>query len=134
MRFEWDREKDRLNQQKHRVSFHEAMDVFDDPLQWTIRDPDHSTGENRYLTTGSSAAGRVLIVAHTEDEDDRIRIITSCCWTPTLRRSSTIPKAWDNSRQCRHKVSHALPVIGEELPERVVDALFVHRVVAPLRS
>ena len=51
--------------------------MFDDPLQWTIVDPDHSIDEQRYLTTGLSEQGRILIVAHTEDDDDRVRIINA---------------------------------------------------------
>lgn len=62
---------------KHGVSFAEAATVFDDPLAWTVADPDHSTYEHRFLTTEYSAAGRLLIVAHTEEEDDRIRIINA---------------------------------------------------------
>jgi len=77
MRFEWDPAKDRRNQEKHGVAFAEAVTVFDDPLQWTIADPDHSIEEQRYLTTGLSAQGRPLIVSHTEEEDDRFRIINA---------------------------------------------------------
>lgn len=77
MKFAWDPRKDQANRVKHGVSFAEAVTVFDDPLGWTISDPDHSYEENRYLTTGHSAAGRLLIVAHTEEDDDRIRIINA---------------------------------------------------------
>ena len=76
VKFAWDPAKDRANQAKHGVSFTEAATVFDDPLQWTIADPDHSLGESRYLTTGYASAGQLLIVAHTE-EDDVIRIISA---------------------------------------------------------
>lgn len=75
-KFAWDPAKDRANQAKHGVSFAEAATVFDDPLQWTISDPDHSFAESRYLTTGYSSAGQLLIIAHTE-EDDVIRIISA---------------------------------------------------------
>jgi uncharacterized DUF497 family protein len=54
MRFEWDPEKDQWNQGKHRVSFDEASTVFGDPFAITIDDPDHSSDENRILTTGYS--------------------------------------------------------------------------------
>lgn len=85
MKFEWDPAKDRRNQEKHGVSFPEAATIFDDPLQWTISDPDHSIGEYRYLTTGMSEHGQLLIVAHTED-DDRIRIINARAVTRAERR------------------------------------------------
>jgi len=86
MEFEWDPRKDRENQEKHGVEFMEATGVFDDPLQWTISDPDHSISEHRYLTTGRSKRDRILIVSHTEDEDDRIRIINARTVTPAERK------------------------------------------------
>jgi uncharacterized protein len=86
MQFEWDPEKDRENQEKHGVAFMEATEVFDDPLQWTISDPDHSISEHRYLTTARSKR-RILIVSHTEDEDDRIRIISARTVTPAERKT-----------------------------------------------
>ncbi|HKO57602.1 MAG TPA: BrnT family toxin [Thermoanaerobaculia bacterium] len=87
MQFEWDPVKDRLNQTKHGISFVEATTVFDDPLQWTIPDPDHSLYERRYLTTGLSAEGRLLIVAHTEEADDRMRIINAPAATTAERKT-----------------------------------------------
>jgi uncharacterized DUF497 family protein len=42
-------------------------------------------GEHRYLTTGMSERGQLLIVAHTED-DDRIRIISARAVTWVERR------------------------------------------------
>lgn len=76
MRFEWDPRKASENLLKHGVSFHEAASVFDDPLAITYPDPDHSGDESRYLTFGTSADGRLLVVAHTED-GDTIRIFSS---------------------------------------------------------
>ena len=74
MQFEWDSEKAASNLAKHGVYFDEASTVFGDPLATTIADPDHSSGEERFLTTGLSTQQRVLIVWHTEREDV-IRII-----------------------------------------------------------
>ena len=76
MEFEWDREKARRNLQKHRVSFDEAVTIFYDPLAATIDDPDHSTDEQRYLTIGHSARGRLLIVGHV-DRGTAVRIISA---------------------------------------------------------
>ena len=39
-----------------------------------LRDPDHSLDEERYLVLGTSSAGRLLIVSHTE-RPPRTRII-----------------------------------------------------------
>jgi uncharacterized DUF497 family protein len=77
MEFEWDPQKDQGNQEKHGVSFEEAGTVFDDELQITIPDPDHSIGQHRYLTIALTVRGRLVVVSHTEDEDDRIRIISA---------------------------------------------------------
>jgi hypothetical protein len=74
--FEWDPSKARTNLRKHGVSFHEAATVLRDPLGITIYDPDHSEGEDRYITIGTSGGGRFLMVAHTE-RGDRIRIINN---------------------------------------------------------
>ena len=87
MLFEWDPSKDRSNQEKHGVSFKEAATIFYDPLQWTVSDPDHSFHEQRYLTTGLSAEGRLLIVAHADVNDDRVRIINARRTTYGERRT-----------------------------------------------
>jgi uncharacterized DUF497 family protein len=76
MKFDWDPNKAARNLQRHGVAFEEAATVFDDVLGWTFFDPDHSQDEDRFLTIGTSNLGRLLIVAHTE-EDDAIRIISA---------------------------------------------------------
>ena len=76
MEFEWDPEKARLNHQKHGISFHEAATVLGDPLGTTFPDPDHSVGERRYVTIGTSEAGRLIVVAHV-DRSRRVRIISA---------------------------------------------------------
>jgi uncharacterized protein len=76
MRFEWDEQKARSNQKKHRVSFDEAKPVFDDPLYVDFYDPDHSLDEHRYIIIGESERGRLLIVAYTA-RGNRIRIINA---------------------------------------------------------
>jgi uncharacterized protein len=76
MEFEWDEAKAEANERKHGVDFTEAMTVFADPLALTGYDPDHSDDEDRYLTMGYSADGRLLIVSHT-DRDSVIRIISA---------------------------------------------------------
>lgn len=76
MRFEWDPKKARTNQRKHQVSFEEAATALRDPLAATGAAPDHSIGELRYITFGVSQHGRLLVIAHTE-ENDTIRIISA---------------------------------------------------------
>jgi uncharacterized DUF497 family protein len=82
LRFVWDRDKAAANLRKHGVAFDEAAAAFGDPLSITIADPEHSAGEERWLLLGQSAAGRLLVVAHTEHGDE-IRIITA---RPATRR------------------------------------------------
>ena len=84
MRFEWDPAKAAENLAKHSVSFQEAATVFHDPLSATGSDPDHSVGEERFVTFDISTTGRLLAVAHT-DRDDTIRIISARPVTPGER-------------------------------------------------
>jgi hypothetical protein len=76
MIFEWDPGKAAENVAAHGVSFEEAASVFFDPLSATGADPDHSIGENRFVTFGLSSSGRLPVVAHT-DREDAIRIISA---------------------------------------------------------
>lgn len=76
MKFEWDPEKARSNLRKHRVSFEEAATALKDPMAATGFDPDHSVGEERFITFGVSERERLLVVAHTE-EDETLRIISA---------------------------------------------------------
>ena len=76
MRLEWDAPKAAANLRKHSVSFEEASSAFFDPLSATGDDPDHSFGERRFVTLWVSSSGRLLVVAHAE-QDDAIRIISA---------------------------------------------------------
>jgi len=76
IQFEWDPTKAKSNFRKHGVAFKEAASAFKDPLSITVYDPDHSEEEDRCITFGWSASGRLLMVAHT-DRGGRIRIISS---------------------------------------------------------
>lgn len=76
MDFVWGVRKAAGNLRKHGVSFHEAATVFFDSLSATGADPDHSLEEQRFVTFGMSSAGRLVVVAHTQ-QDDAIRIISA---------------------------------------------------------
>lgn len=82
MDFVWNVDKAIANERKHGVSFGEAAGVFDDPLSLTGYDPDHSVDEDRFVTVGLSAVGRLLVVAHA-DRIDAVRIISA---RPATRR------------------------------------------------
>jgi uncharacterized protein len=80
MRFEWDDEKNRMNQRKHGgAAFETAALVFHDPL--TLFRKDRTVeGEQRWHAIGSTL-GAVLLVVHVyrvenpHDEEEHIRII-----------------------------------------------------------
>jgi uncharacterized DUF497 family protein len=76
MRFTWDPNKERGNKRDHGIGFQEATTVFGDALAVTVSDPDHSVGEERFLTVGQSSSGLLLVVCHTE-QGDTIRIISA---------------------------------------------------------
>jgi len=75
--FEWDQNKALSNKEKHGISFTEATTVFGDPMELTISDPDHSTGEFRFLSIGQSSLGNLLVVSYTEREENHLRIISA---------------------------------------------------------
>ena len=76
MRFVWDPHKAILNLRKHGVSFEEAETAMLDEFSRTAQDPDHSVSENRFVTFGLSARGRLLVVSYT-DRGETIRIISA---------------------------------------------------------
>ena len=64
MDIEFDPDKAEANLRKHRVSFAHAEQVVRDVFAVTIEDPD-STSEQRLITLGMDALGRILVVVHT---------------------------------------------------------------------
>jgi uncharacterized DUF497 family protein len=82
MRFEWDAEKNRVNQQKHDgIAFEGAALVFDDPHA-IFRKDRIVIGEQRWHAIGA-AAGAVLLVVHVyrmeneHDKEETVRIISA---------------------------------------------------------
>ncbi|HXT63860.1 MAG TPA: BrnT family toxin, partial [Pyrinomonadaceae bacterium] len=73
MLFEWDPKKAGANFAKHGTTFEEASEIFGDPLAVSINDPDHSTVEDRFVSTGVSRRGQLLVVSHVY-RSGRIRI------------------------------------------------------------
>lgn len=76
MKFDWDPKKAEANLRKHGVSFDEAATTFLDPHAVSGPDPDHSIGEERYITFGYSQLTRLLAVCHTY-RPGAIRIINA---------------------------------------------------------
>jgi len=81
IRFEWDLMKARTNQRKHRITFEDATNVFDDPYALFEQDrADEETGELRWQAIGLVEGMILLLVAHTvrgEGQDEVIRLISA---------------------------------------------------------
>ena len=75
MEFEFDPAKAKANLRKHGVSFSHAEQALRDPLAVTIEDPD-AIGEQRLVSLGMDALGRVMVVIHTQREE-RTRVISA---------------------------------------------------------
>lgn len=76
--FEWDPEKDLVNQAKHGVSFFEAQSAFADPGRVIAQDLSHSHSEKRYYCFGKVGDG-ILTVRFTYRRG-RIRIFGAGYW------------------------------------------------------
>ena len=78
MKFEWDENKNLINQRKHGINFDEASSVFFDERAILFDDPEHSDYEDRFLLLGMSETANVCIVCHCYRESDTvIRIISA---------------------------------------------------------
>jgi len=75
--FEWGEEsKAGINFRKHGVRIPEAIPVFDDPYAMTIIDDESDPREQRSVTLGLGATGRLLVVVHAW-RGENIRIISA---------------------------------------------------------
>ena len=61
--FEWDESKSKKNILKHNINFADTFAVFDDPNAVTL--DDDGSNEQRYITIGMDAFGRILLVVYT---------------------------------------------------------------------
>ena len=78
IKFEWDSNKDRINQIKHKISFEEAKTVFYDEEALVIDDPEHSLEEDRFIILGFSKKANLLVVCHCyRNNESVIRIISA---------------------------------------------------------
>ena len=81
---EWDPHKAIDNLRKHGVDFADAGTVLHDEQAITIPD-ESSDDEDRFVTLGMDALGRVLVIVHTWRED-RPRLISARKAAPLERR------------------------------------------------
>ena len=77
-RFEWDEYKDRLNQEKHGVSFTLAQHAFADSRRVIAQDTSHSGQEKRLYCIGK-VGDRILTVRFTY-RDQIIRVFGAGYW------------------------------------------------------
>lgn len=84
MRFEWDTAKNEANQLKHKVSFEEASEIWDDPNLIVVHAK--KKGEKRLMAIGRTYT-MLLSVIHTERNEETIRIISARRVTEKERES-----------------------------------------------
>jgi uncharacterized protein len=82
--FEWDEDKAKENLEKHGIDFADAVTVIEDMRALTMPDP-ASEEEERFVTLGTDALERLLVIAYTW-RDHRIRLISARKATRRERR------------------------------------------------
>jgi uncharacterized DUF497 family protein len=80
---QWDADKAAANLEKHGIDFADAATALEDELALTIEDTDPD--EDRFVTVGMDALGRVVTVVYTW-RDDEPRLITARDATKLERR------------------------------------------------
>ena len=71
--FEWDENKNKSNQQKHKITFEDATDVFNDKDR--LEYASEKQGETRYFTIGKAFQAIISVIYTTRDL--LIRIISA---------------------------------------------------------
>jgi len=84
MDVEWDPDKARLNVRKHGIHFSDALPVLEDENALTMTE-ESADGEERWITLGAGALGRILVVVYTW-RGRRVRVISARPATPRERR------------------------------------------------
>jgi uncharacterized DUF497 family protein len=85
MGFRWDAEKAEANFRKHGVRFAEATPVLEDDYAITVTDDESDPHEQRFISLGLGAKGRVLVVVYSHRHQD-IRIISARTAEPHERQ------------------------------------------------
>ena len=75
MKFEWDENKNKSNQEKHSIDFNDAKDVFNDENRKISEDLRHEYGESRWKVIGK-IYGSIISVIYTM-RDAAVRIISA---------------------------------------------------------
>lgn len=74
MEYEWDPVKAKINVEKRAIDFADAVKIFSDEYALTM--PDDYSEEDRFVTMGMDAHGRILVVVYTW-RGANIRIISA---------------------------------------------------------
>jgi hypothetical protein len=83
MVYQWDTDKAATNLSKHGIDFADAVSVFADHLAVTVSE--ERFDEERFITIGIDALGRVLVVVYTW-RGNEIRLISARKATRTERK------------------------------------------------
>jgi uncharacterized DUF497 family protein len=83
MDFEWDSDKAKTNLEKHGIAFADAVIALEDDAALTLEGEDPT--EDRFITIGMDALGRILVVVYTF-RGDLIRVISARRATPRERK------------------------------------------------
>jgi uncharacterized DUF497 family protein len=84
MRVSWDPQKAETNFRKHKVRFSDVESVLFDLPALTLEEQTVSD-EQRFVTLGTDAIGRIVVVVYTEFQEG-IRLISARRATPSGRR------------------------------------------------
>jgi len=77
--FEWDEEKNRINSEKHGVTFEDAQHAFLDPNRLIVVDEGHSTESEQRLHCIGMVSKRILTVRFVY-RNDKIRVLGAGFW------------------------------------------------------
>ena len=88
--FEWDDNKNKINLEKHKISFEEESTGDDDAI--VFDDPIHSTEEERFLIVGMSKKANMLTVVHCLRENETVIKIISARKATTEETKSYVKR------------------------------------------
>ena len=121
MEIEFDSAKAQSNWHKHGVSFAHAQAALQDAFAVTIEDPD-AFGEQRFLTLGMDALGRVLVVCHTHAESGRVSYLPAR--PARAKQETTMREEYDfsQSKRCAVLPSPGKTRVTIMLDDDVIEA------------
>lgn len=76
-KFEWSEEKNKINIEKHKLSFEESKEAFYDDYSLVLYDQMHSSVEDRFFQIGMIKSLKIICVVFCIRSEEKIRIISS---------------------------------------------------------